>query len=176
VADWPDAERPEVLLHYSEDPEISVFEPHVPRTNPTEQPAVWALDPAHAPLYWFPRDCPRAAVWANDDEQRARLEERFATTASRVQWAPRSWVDRIRDCPLYEYRFDPGPFVPWPDAEGQWIAQSPVSVVEVQPVGDLIARHARRGVDLRLVADLAPVREAVVTSQLPFSIVRYGDH
>ena len=175
VTDWPEAERPAVLLHYSEDPEISVFAPHVPRTNPSEQPAVWTLDPAHAPLYWFPRDCPRAAVWANDDAQRERLADQFVTTASRVQWAPRAWADRIRECTLYEYRFDPGPFVPWPDAEGQWISQSPVSALTVSPVGDLIARQARHGVDLRLVADIARVRDAVVTSGLPFSIVRYGD-
>ena len=54
-----------VLFHYSEDPGIVRFEPHVPRTNPDVPAAVWAIDEARAPLYWFPRDCPRVTVWAN---------------------------------------------------------------------------------------------------------------
>ena len=52
------------LLHFSEDPSITRFTPHVPATNPGQAPAVWAIDAAHAPVYWFPRDCPRGAVWA----------------------------------------------------------------------------------------------------------------
>ncbi len=42
------------LLHFSEDPSITRFVPHVPRTNPDHAPAVWAIDADHAPVYWFP--------------------------------------------------------------------------------------------------------------------------
>jgi hypothetical protein len=41
-----------VLHHFSEDPSIERFIPHVPRTNPTHRAAVWAIDVDHAPLYW----------------------------------------------------------------------------------------------------------------------------
>ena len=51
------------LYHFSEDPSIERFVPHVPVTNLQHAPAVWAIDAEHSPLYWFPRDCPRAAVW-----------------------------------------------------------------------------------------------------------------
>jgi hypothetical protein len=162
-----------VLLHYSEDPAITAFAPHVPRRNPTQPAAVWAIDSDHAPLYWFPRDCPRVAVWANDADQQRRLTDLCATSASRLHAAPNSWLDAIRDCELYEYRFDPGPFAPWPDAEGQWVAHEPVTPVTVAPVGDLLARHARAGVDLRFVTDLAAMRAAALESGLPFSIVRF---
>ena len=27
-------------------------------------PLVWAVDTRHAPMFWFPRDCPRGCVWA----------------------------------------------------------------------------------------------------------------
>ena len=47
------------LYHFSEDPSIERSAPHVPSSNPTQAPAVWAIDEDHAPLYWFPRDCPR---------------------------------------------------------------------------------------------------------------------
>ena len=164
---------PRVLFHYSEDPSISTFAPHVPRSNSTVAAAVWAIDPDHAPLYWFPRDCPRVAVWANTAEQQERLATRFVTEASRVQVAPLQWVDRIRACRLFEYRFDPEPFARWPDAEGQWVAHESVTALAVEPVGDLVDRHAMNDVELRFIDDLAPVREEVLASGLPFSIVRY---
>lgn len=42
------------LYHFSEDPSIERFVPHVPRTNPTHPPAVWAIDEVHAPLSGSP--------------------------------------------------------------------------------------------------------------------------
>jgi hypothetical protein len=164
---------PDVLLHYSEDPNITGFEPHVPRTNPAATAAVWTVDPARAPLYWFPRDCPRVAVWANNPDQAERLGRLFSTRASRVQVAPLAWFDAIRTCRLYEYRFEPTPFVPWDDAEGQWVAHRRVVPASVELVGDLFERHDAAGVELRFVADLAPVRATALTSHLPFSIVRF---
>jgi hypothetical protein len=165
--------RPDVLLHYSEDPGIAAFEPHVPRSNPGVPAGVWTIDPQRAPLYWFPRDCPRVAVWANDAEQQKRLSILFTTAATRVQAAPTSWIDAIRSCRLYEYRFDPTPFAPWPEAEGQWIAHQRVVASSVEPAGDLLDRQHAVGVDVRLVDDLAPLRAAVLAAGLPFSIVRY---
>ena len=164
-----------MLLHYSEDATITRFVPHVPPSNPTQRAAVWAIDSGHAPLYWFPRDCPRVVVWANDDDQARRLATRFETTARRVQAAPARWEARVRATILYEYRFDPAPFVPWPDAEGQWISYEPVVPFEVVPVGDLIERQHAAGVDLRFVADLGPLRELALDGDLPFSIVRWSN-
>jgi hypothetical protein len=161
------------VFHYSEDGGIARFHPHVPRTNPSQPASVWAIDRAHAPLYWFPRDCPRVTVWADDDDQRRRLATRFTTTAARVQAVPLSWLDAIRQCVLHEYVFDAAAFAPWAEAEGQWIAHQPVVPLEVRAAGDLLARHAAADVELRLVADLAPLRAAVLESGLPFSIVRY---
>ena len=164
---------PEVLLHYSEDPSIAIFEPHVPRSNPTAAAAVWAIDPDHSALYWFPRDCPRVAVWAHNAEQQARLSALFATEAGRVQVVPLRWFDQIRACQLFEYQFDPEPFAPWPDAEGQWVTHESVTAKTVVPVGDLFARHHMNHVELRFVEELASVREEVLASDLPFSIVRF---
>jgi hypothetical protein len=162
-----------VLFHYGEDPRVACFEPHVPRTNPEAAAAVWAIDEARAPLYWFPRNCPRVTVWANDAPQQRHLRQVFGTESSRVQAAPISWSDAIVGCRLYEYRFSANDFEPWPEAEGQWISHRAVTPSEVVPVGDLLLRHRDANVDLRLVPDLSAMREAVLGSGLPFSIVRY---
>ena len=47
------------LLHFSEDPSITGFVPHVAATAQERRPYVWAVDFDQAPGYWFPRDCPR---------------------------------------------------------------------------------------------------------------------
>ncbi len=164
-----------VLFHYSEDPCVSRFEPHVPRTNPGVAAAVWAIDAARAPLYWFPRDCPRVTVWANTAAQRRHLRHLFGTDCTRVQAAPSSWSDEIGACKLYEYRFEAADFGPWPEAEGQWISYRAVTPADVVPVGDLLERHREVNIDLRLVPSLGAIRETVLESGLPFSIVRYRD-
>ena len=61
------------------------------------------------------------------------------------------------------------------DAEGQWISYRAVTPVEVVPVGDLLQRHREANIDLRLVPSLAAIRETVLDSGLPFSVIRYKD-
>jgi hypothetical protein len=58
-----EGEGPFALWHFSEDPSLERFRPHVPATNPRAQPLVWAVDTRHAPMFWFPRDCPRGCIW-----------------------------------------------------------------------------------------------------------------
>ena len=174
---WTIAPSPQPeLFHYSEDPSIARFVPHVPPTNPASPPYVWTVEARYAPLYWFPRACPRVTVWANDAAQRARLVELFATDRERVQLAPESEREAMRSCGLYEYAFAPQPFAPWPDAEGQWVARTEVVPLRVTPLGDLEAHQLAAGVDLRFIADLAAAREQVLASGLPFSIVRYRNY
>lgn len=160
------------LLHFSEDPSITRFVPHVPPTNPTQSPGVWAIDEEHAPVYWFPRDCPRGAVWATTEAEHEVLRSAFLTTARRVHAAELGWLERIRRVALYVYALDRGPFERWPDAEGQWIARTTVEPISVRPLGDLLAQHAEAGIELRLMPELGLFWSAVTRSGLPFSGIR----
>ena len=56
-------ERPEVLYHFSEDPAITRFEPHVAATSVLPDAYVWALHPDKSYIYLFPRDCPRVTYY-----------------------------------------------------------------------------------------------------------------
>ncbi len=60
--------RPSVVLHSREDPGIAEFVPHVPVTDPDAAPHGWCIEPALAPLSWFPRDRARVTVRAHDAE------------------------------------------------------------------------------------------------------------
>jgi hypothetical protein len=166
--------RPVVVYHYSEQPDIACFEPHVPATNPTMPAMVWAIEPAYAPLYWFPRDCPRVTVWAHADAQRAVLRDRWRAAGTRVHFADAADEAWMRATRVYEYEIAPEPFEPWAEAEGQWVATVPVRPRGVRAMGALVAAHAAAGVELRFDADLPARRAEVLASGLPHSIVRWS--
>jgi hypothetical protein len=167
--------RPEVVYHYSEDGSIKRFTPHEAPSNPRHPPAVWALDQAHAPLYWFPRHCPRISVWAVDDEQQQRLSEVFHTEASRICAAETSWIDAMASARLYEYHFDGELFAPWAEADGQYISGDEVVPMHVEVLDDLLGLHAAHDVELRFTPRLGTLMDAMLASRLPFSFVRIRD-
>lgn len=166
---------PDVVFHYTEDGTISRFVPHVPQTNPSHPPAVWAMDAEHSPLYWFPRDCPRISVWANDDAQRAILRDTFETDATRICACESHWVDGMRRARVYRYAFDGDQFAPWTGAEGQYISGEVVIPRSVDVLDDLIGLHAEAEVELRFTPKLGSLMDRMLGSGLPFSFVRIRD-
>jgi hypothetical protein len=169
-----------VLFHFSEDSSIGRFVPHVPRTNPEHAPAVWAIDEAHAPLYWFPRDCPRVTAWPRTDAEASAFREAFATDARRIHAIELAWLDRMRSTRLFCYAFDEADFRPWELASGQWICEHEVDPVTVTPVGDLLDAHVRADIELRLLPSLWPLHDVVVGDaheplRWDFSIVRIAN-
>ena len=117
---------------------------------------VWAIEPALAPLYSFPRDCTRVTVWAHDDAQRAvlRAVEEHRPRAALRRTRRRAWVraTRLLRTPSRPSRSHPGR-----DAEGQWVAHAR-STTGVVPLDDLVEAHVQAGVDLRFDADLPATR------------------
>ena len=166
---------PDVVFHYTEDGTISRFVPHVPQTNPSHPPAVWAMDAEHSPLYWFPRDCPRISVWANDEAQRAVLRDTFETDATRICACESHWVDGMRRARVYRYAFDGDQFAPWTGAEGQYISGEVVIPRSVDVLDDLIGLHAAAEVELRFTPKLGSLMDRMLGSGLPFSFVRIRD-
>jgi hypothetical protein len=162
----------DVLHHFSEDPHIVRFEPHVPATNPTHRAGVWVIDSTHAPLYWFPRDCPRVTVWPRSSQEARRFEAAWNTSARRVHVIELGWLDRMRTTRLYRYDFDASAFSPWPDAAGQWFTEQAVEPVGVTPVGDLLDLHVAADIELRASPSLWPAHDLAVSDAWDFSIVR----
>src|ERR1700747_2972650 len=100
-----EGEGPFALWHFSEDPSLGRFQPHTLATNPQARPLVWAVDTRHAPMFWFPRDCPRGCIWpvsATTEQDRERFFGQSA--ASRIHVIEADWLERVRDARLYAYR------------------------------------------------------------------------
>ncbi|BCY14912.1 DUF6886 family protein [Actinoplanes sp. L3-i22] len=163
---------PGEVLHFSEDPSITRFVPHVAATAQQSEPYVWAVDAEQAPSYWFPRDCPRALAWtvpSTTESDRDRIVG--AGCGERVHAIEFSWLAAMRSTSLYAYRLPAERFRPF--GTHAWVATSPVTpLAPPSPVGDLIEVHSAAGIQLRILPGLWPFWDAVTASTLDFSGIR----
>lgn len=164
-----DGEGPFAVWHFSEDPSLGLFRPHAPATSPGAQPLVWAVDTRHAPMFWFPRDCPRGCIWpvsTTTPEDRERFFGQSA--ASRVHVIEGGWLRRMQQCRLYAYRLPSGAFRPH-KVGGYWVASEQVDAIQQVVIDDLVGRHADAGIELRITPSIWPFWRRVADSTVEFS-------
>ena len=154
--------RPGELLHFSEDPTIGHFEPHVAATAQQPEAYVWTVDALNAPCYWFPRQCPRVCSWGDG--------------VARVHAVEESWLETMRTATLWAYRFAAADFEPFGDRPHAHVATH--AVVPLGPpeaVGDLVGLHAEHGIELRVLPELEDHFARVREAGLEFSGIRMGN-
>jgi hypothetical protein len=160
--------EPGQVLHFSEDPTITRFVPHVAPTSVRAEPYVWAVGADRCPDYWFPRECPRALAWRGStttDADAARILG--AGCGERVHAVEYGWLQAMRDVRLYAYRLPAECFAP--------VGEPPhavVATVPVEPVNDLFELHEAAGIQLRVLDRLWPFWNEVTASSLEFSGIR----
>ena len=164
------------LYHFSEEPDIAVFEPRAPLARPEIEPLVWAIDEWHAPMYYVPRECPRACFWPGAHTTPADRERWFAGGGARMVIAVESsWLERIRTTALYRYTMPPESFAPNDDTAGHYVSRAAVAPLAVEPVGDLLAALAASGAELRITPALLDMWQRVIASTLCFSGTRLSN-
>lgn len=164
------ARRGEVL-HFSEDPNIKRFEPHVAATAHQAEPYVWAVDTTHSPSYWFPRQCPRAMAWIAPDTTKSDRERILGPGVERVHAIEYGWLRSMLSVELYAYRFDMAEFRPFGDHA--YVSEHAVRpLAPPEQIKDLFELHDRAGIELRVVHDLRPWWEQVIKSSVNFSGIR----
>jgi hypothetical protein len=133
---------------------------------------VWAIDERYSWLYWFPRDCPRACFWAVDTTTDEDVELWLdGDRVRRVAVIENEWLARVRSVALYGYRMPSEPFDVVQD-DRFYIAATTVDAIERVEVGDLLARHAGSGIELRIAPTLYPLWDKVIGTTLDFSGIR----
>jgi uncharacterized protein DUF6886 len=167
--------EPGQVLHFSEDPTITRFEPHVAATSRESEPYVWAVDAERSPDYWFPRRCPRAMAWVTPSTTEADRERIIGPgCGERVHAIEYEWLEALRTTKLFAYRLPAAPFRPI----GTPVAHAHVATEPVEPlgpaeeVGDLLGLHEGAGIQLRVLPNLWPFWDAVITSTLGWSGIR----
>jgi hypothetical protein len=147
----------------SEDDSIHRFEPR--------QGKVWAIATRLLPLYWFPRDCPRATFWAVSTTTEGDLARWLgADTARRVHVVEPGWLEPMRSQRVVAYRLPEETFVENDDRF--WISAEPLEPLELVELGNLVERHEAAGIELRTDDDLLGLWDEVTASTLGFSGIR----
>ncbi|MET8147538.1 DUF6886 family protein [Actinoplanes sp. NPDC049668] len=162
---------PGQVLHFSEDPRIETFVPHVAATARQPEAYVWAVDAEQAPAYWFPRDCPRVLAWPGPGTTAA---DRRLLSGGRVHAIEYGWLPALRSVRLFAYRFDAGSFEPFgmPNPHAMVATTTVTPLGPAEPVGDLLSLHEAAGIQLRLVVNLLAFMDEVVASSAEFSGIR----
>ena len=160
------------LWHYTEDPSLSRFRPRAASGDRAGRPLVWAVDTRHAPMFWFPRDCPRGCVWPVSTTTADDLERFFGQgAAARVHVTEASWLARIQACRLYAYRLPVPSFRPH-EVGGYWVSDEQVDAIDQVVTSDLIGRHAAAGIELRITPSIWPFWQRVTRSTVEYSGLR----
>jgi hypothetical protein len=74
----------------------------------------------------------------------------------------------MQSCRLYAYRLPAAPFGPH-EVGGYWVADQAVDAIERVVVDDLLGRHARAGIELRVTPSIWPFWRRVTSSTVEFS-------
>lgn len=147
------------LYHYSEDPNITLFEPRPGRQldgRPPGELLVWAINEHYSPVYYFPRDCPRIVLWPIDGSTQDDIDRWMNGDARMVAHIETAWIERFESCQLYRYSFDSTGFESLHD-HGVHVKPAPVEPVDVSPVGSLADALDSANVELRVMDSLQPL-------------------
>lgn len=160
------------LYHFSEDDQITRFEPR-PVEVPSQRrpgmewlngPLVWAIDAAHSPLYFFPRDCPRIVMWKLPKSSEKDVAAYWIDSSKRmVAFFEERWLHRINEARLFRYELPPQSFIDLHDA-GMHVSEYGVTPSKVDVLDCLLASLEDADVEIRPLPDLSSLKEAWSTS------------
>jgi hypothetical protein len=96
--------------------------------------------------------------------------ERFFghSAASRIHVIEADWLARMQTCRLYAYLLPADSFRPH-EVGGYWVSEEPVEAVDQVVIDDLIGRHARAQIELRITPSIWPFWRRVANSTVEYS-------
>ena len=166
-----------MLFHFSENADITCFNPRQKSNRLDLPPVVWAVDEVHQYGFYCPRNCPRIVI-SRYQTIEPELEEAFfgQTSAHLIIAMEQAWFERLRTTSIYRYSFVPDGFELFDDIAGYYISEEVTVPQRVVRITDPIAELCRPelGIEFRLVPSLYPLRDKILTSGLKdFSIHRF---
>jgi hypothetical protein len=82
------------------------------------------------------------------------------------------WLPRIQNECLYLYEFDPQDFTVFDEGAGYYVSRRAVTPLSEMKIDDVLSALLEHDVELRIMASLWELREAVIHSTLQYSIIR----
>jgi hypothetical protein len=160
----------ERIYHVSETAGIARFEP---RADADGRLRVWTIGESRLHNYLLPRDCPRVTYYAttatSDEDRRAFFTVSDAQSVVAIEQA---WLPAVRSTPLHVYEFDARDFELEDAIAAYYVSTRAATPIAHREVADPLTGLFERGIELRVLSSLWPLRDAVVASTLGFSIIR----
>jgi len=123
-------------------------------------PLVWAIDDWHQPMYLFPRDCSRIILWRTNRTTARDTETYFAGSNARmVAYIEKRWLAKLQSESIFRYELPDSSFQSLDDA-GMWVSKTEVHPIEKTCISNLPNRLRKERVELRILDDLTPLRDA----------------
>jgi hypothetical protein len=163
------------LYHFSDRDDIAVFKPRAPLRHPHAEPLVYAIDEWHSPLYFFPRDCPRIAVWPVETSSPEDVSKYRALTDKRMLM----FVEENPSGELFRYEMDPLDGFQNTGDIGVWISRQDVIPLYMTRLNDLAEESVKANVEVVVVESLLDTAKRffdfenrVFTTSLHVSMIR----
>lgn len=166
------------LFHISEEPEIQVFEPRLPKRRDLNQEVglVWAIDEARLPNFLTPRDCPRVTYHVGGFTTEYDKERFFSSSSMTHAIVIESkWFHAMKNTSLYLYEFDPKDFVLQDEVAGYYVATVSQYPIAKYVLTDLFTELIKRNVEIRITDHLWDIADEVKKSTLNWSLCRMGN-
>ena len=160
----------ERIYHVSETPGLARFHP---RPDAQGHERVWAIGESRLHNYLLPRDCPRVTYYPSATTTPADRQAFFSIADRQsVVAIEHSWLAALQLTRLHVYEFVANQFVLEDAIAAYYVCPHAVTPTSHREVADPLTELFNRGVELRVLSTLWPLRDAVVASSLAFSIIR----
>ena len=166
------------LFHVSEEPNITVFEPRLPKRKDLDPSVglVWAINESCLPNFLTPRDCPRVAYHASENTTEADRKRFFSSAlVDHTVVIESAWYRRIQETTLYIYEFETDAFELLDQVAGYYVAKTTQYPKAKYVVTDLLGELLKRNVEVRFVDNLWQIADAVKASSLNWSLCRMAN-
>ena len=163
------------LFHVSEEENIAVFEPRLPKRTDMDhaKAVVWAVEEAFLPLYLAPRDCPRVVYRAGEKAEAQDVDRYCALPEGQfVTVIEKDWLECLQHTTLYLYEFDTKDFALQDAVAGFYIAESPQIPIARHILSDIMGALEQKKAELRTVDNLWELVDGIQTSTLDWFISR----
>jgi len=155
------------LFHVSEDPNVTVFYPRLPRRTELDPNIglVWSLTEPALPNWLFPRDCPRVGYRACENMTSVDMAKFFTSSARHVVAIEHDWHERQVNATLYVYEFAPANFY-YDETAGFYVSRQPERPIDMVTYTDLYGELFKRNVEVRILDNLWTLSDAVLASSM----------
>ena len=163
------------LFHVSEEADIKIFEPRVPKRNDLDKNVglVWAINEECLPNFLLPRECPRVCYRIGKTTTKEDIDKFFNNNiVKHTVIIEREWWEIIAKTKLYLYEFAVEEFELQDEIAGYYISNTTQKPIAKYVIDDLFEALSQRNVEIKAVDELHGIANKVKNSTLYWSLCR----